>query len=95
MFSVLSRSVCMFSVYLGVFVCSQFYQGVFVCSEFTEINYAEASSRLKNVQETQEGNLTTQVSTRLDKQKYSALNCKYFLTHHFSISFGCSKEPSH
>ena len=31
----------------------------------------------------------------LDKQKFSALNCKYFITHNFSICFGCSKEPSH
>ena len=31
----------------------------------------------------------------LDKQKISALNCKYFLTHQFNICFGCSKELSH
>ena len=28
-------------------------------------------------------------TTGLDKQKFSAKNCKYFLTHNFSICFGC------
>ena len=31
----------------------------------------------------------------LDKQNFSAQNCKYFLTHTFTICFVCSKEPSH
>ena len=30
-----------------------------------------------------------------EKQKFSALNCKYFLTHNFSTCFRCSKELSH
>ena len=33
--------------------------------------------------------------TGLFKLKISAKNYKYFLTHNFSMCFGCSKESSH
>ena len=33
--------------------------------------------------------------TGLDKQFFTAYNCKYFITHHFNICFGRLKELSH
>ena len=32
---------------------------------------------------------------RFAKQKFQRKIVKYFLTHNFSICFGCPKEPSH